>query len=508
MLSVIAQTWRSWKNAKTIALLSMIALAVGTGSTTAIYTVVNAVMLKPLIYEHGDRFVALYGRTLTDSQSYSSSTFRDLQIYQQRTRSFDVFGWFRVLNFNLTSPGQPQHITGAAVTPALAHNLGVAPSLGRWFDDDTGAVISAALWNRLGADSSIVGKAIVLNGRSYTVTGVMPSQFQLPIVSTDFERGENDVWIGLDAAGRGLNPNEFAYFCYARLKPGVTHAEAEQDVKRVAAEIAQEEPASHPSYTARLDSLRETVVSGIRPTLMLLFAASGLLLLITAANVGGLMLARSVARARETAIRVSLGATARRIGGQYFIEALFVSAAGAAAGVFLSVEIVRLVTSIAGGYIPDADRIAIDWTVLLFCFRSCISRGDALRTGSALAGGSYSTERSTQRRRALVGGLEEPQAVARSGRCRDRAGICAVVRQWCFDREPGKPESHLAGVRYEQPRHLPAYRRGQRHFRGSEARPVSECADSRAGSHSRRGRSGVRESTAARWVLHERIYLS
>src|ERR1051326_9049811 len=166
MLSPLSQAWQSWKHAKMMALLSLLALAIGTGATTAIYTVVNAVMLDPLAYEHGERFVALFG-TVEGSEHFSSSTFRDLQKYQQRTQSFDVFGWFRMDNFNITSPGEPQHVDGVAVTPSLAVNVGVNPIRGRWFRDDTEAVISTALWNRLGKDESILGKAIVLNGRSY-----------------------------------------------------------------------------------------------------------------------------------------------------------------------------------------------------------------------------------------------------------------------------------------------------------------------------------------------------
>ncbi|MGH9631394.1 MAG: ABC transporter permease, partial [Bryobacteraceae bacterium] len=208
MLFVALHAWRSWKSAKAVAALAVIALAVGIGSTTAIYTVINAVMLKPLPYPDGDRFVALFGAAFSDPGRRSSSTFPDLLEYQRRTRSFDVFGWFKMASFNLTAPGEPQHIRGAAVTPSLAHNLGVNPIVGQWFQDQTGAVISSALWNRLGADRDIVGKAITLNGRHYTVTGIMPPWFRLPVTGTDWEEVRNDVWIGLDPNGRGENPRE------------------------------------------------------------------------------------------------------------------------------------------------------------------------------------------------------------------------------------------------------------------------------------------------------------
>jgi predicted permease len=363
MLQTFRQALQSWRGAKGVAALAAIALAVGIGSTTAIYTVVNGVMFRSLPYAGGDRFVALYGTTFNEPNRRSSHRPKDLLEYQQRTRSFDVFGWFQPVSFNLMSAGGPQHVNGAAVTSSLALNLGVSPALGQWFRDDTGVVLSNALWRRLGSDPNIVSKPLILNDRSYTVTGVMPARFRLPLPGPGVENVQNDVWVFLDPmAGRDVG----ASFCYGRLKPGVTMAQAEDDVRRVAAEIAQLGPESHRSYTARLDDLRESVISGIRPTLLLLFAAAALLLLITCANVAGLLLARSVARARDTAIRVALGAGQWRLALHFFVEGLLVSLAGALAGVLLSLALVRIVLSIASAYVPRADEIAIDWRVFAF----------------------------------------------------------------------------------------------------------------------------------------------
>jgi predicted permease len=174
------------------------------------------------------------------------------------------------------------------------------------------------------------------------------------------------VWIFLDPLGRGQSPGEGSNFCYARRKPGVTLAQAEADVKRVAADIARGNPALEPSYTARLDDLHSDTVESIRPTLLLLLAAAGLLLGITCANVAALLLARAVARARETAVRVALGAARRALALQYFVEGLFVSLTGAAAGVVMSLTLVRVVVTLAADYIPRAEEIAIDWRVLVF----------------------------------------------------------------------------------------------------------------------------------------------
>jgi len=377
MPSFILQAWRSWKSGRAVAVVAALALAVGIGSTTAIYTVVNAVMLKPLPYPEGERWVAVYRGTFSQPDQWGGSKFPDLQQFQERTHSFDVFGWFRQENFNLTSPGQPQHIDGVAVTPALAQHIGVNPMMGQWFRDDSGVVISFALWKRLGGDPNIIGKGVAMNGHSHTVTGVMPPAFRLPVPGPGTDT-RSDVWIFLDPNGLGQNKEEGYYFSYARRRPGVSFSQAEADVKRVAAEIAKQDPASHPSYTAKLNDLQAGVSAEIKPTLLLLFAAAGLLLLITCANVAGVLLARAVARARETATRVALGAAPRQLALQYFTEGLFVSLAGAAAGILVSSALVRAVVSIAANYIPRADEIAIDWKVLLFaagtaCLASALS---------------------------------------------------------------------------------------------------------------------------------------
>jgi predicted permease len=377
--TVVSQAWHSWKNAKAVALFASLALAIGIGSATAIYTVVRSVMLAPLPYANGDRFVALYGARFSEPGQYSAHAWPDLVEYERRTTSFDVFGWFRLGAFNLTFQGEPQHVSGAAVTSSLARGVGVSPIIGQWFTDDTGVVISNTLWRRLGGSRNIVGAGITLDGRRLTITGVMPPRFRLPLPGPGPGAGNinSDVWFALDPSGRGQG-REGLNFAYARRKPGITLAQADADAKRAAAEIAKLDPASHPSYTARVDDLRETGISTIRPTMLLLFAAAGLLLLITCANVAGLLIARSVSRARETATRVALGASARQLALQYFVESVFVSLAGAVAGIFASVGLVRVVVSLAADFIPRVDEIGVDWTVFVFAlgaafFASAIS---------------------------------------------------------------------------------------------------------------------------------------
>jgi predicted permease len=382
MFAFVTHGWRAWKSAKGVGLLAATALAVGIGSATAIYTVVDAVLMRPVPWQHGERYVALFSARLNNTSKWQvyGSSWLDLLDFQQRTHSFDAFGVLQFREFSLTSPGQPQHLRGVEVTPSLASSLGVAPVVGRWFGEAASergnvnlAVISSALWNRLGGDPKIVGQALTMDGKQYTVTGVMPSWFRLPLEDLEGSgESRTDVWVPVNPQGRSRGRDVSEFFSYARLRPGVSMAQADADVKRVAAGIAKENPKEHRDYTARIVNLLEYTVKDIRPVLLLLFGAAGALLLIACANVAGLLLARSVTRARETAIRVALGAARWQLGFQYFVEGLMLACAGAAGGIVVSVAIVRLVLSLAADSIPRAGGIGINWTTLLFAFGAAI----------------------------------------------------------------------------------------------------------------------------------------
>lgn len=356
-----------------MALLAAAALAAGIGAATAIYTVVNTVMVKPLPYRDGGRFVAFFSSAFTDPRHYGTLVLKDLQTFQARTRSFDALGWFRFAGQNLMFGAEPHHVQGVAVTRSLALELGVAPVMGQWFVDAQGVVLSNALWRQLGSDAAIIGKPLTLDGRTFVVAGVMPDSFRLPIGGMPIPDFRADLWMPADPQGRN-EPGE-GYFAYARRRAGVTLQDAEADLKRVAAEIASEEPKNHVSYTVRVLDLRETVIEPIRPTLWLLFAAAGLLLLITCASAAGLLLARSVDRARETALRVALGAGRVRLAASFLAEGLFVSLAGAAGGAILAVLITPAIVSLAAAYLPRADEVTIDRRVLLFALGVAVLAG-------------------------------------------------------------------------------------------------------------------------------------
>jgi len=374
VLSAFSQAWASWKTAPGVALLAVVAFAVGIGSASAIFTVINGVLLRPLPYPSSERFVSLYGSSTTAPGPFMAMSVPELHDYQQQTTSFDAFGWFRASRFRLTAPGEPQFVDGAAVTPALARQLG-PPLLGQWFADDSSAVISSALWRRLGGGGDIIGTAITLDERTYTVTGVMPPAFRLPI-TTLMGRGGTDVWIPLDPSPPNASRGSGQYFAYARRKPGVSLEQARADVRRVAAIVAATDPQRYRFYTAGADDLREATAPSLRATLLILLGAAGLLLLIACANVATLLLARAVVRARETAIRVALGASRRQLAQSCFAEGALVSVAGAAAGVGLSAILVRYILAAASAFaVPRVDEIAIDWKVLGFSAAAAIATG-------------------------------------------------------------------------------------------------------------------------------------
>src|SRR6185295_3925353 len=173
-----------------------------------------------------------------------------------------------------------------AVTTSLVHHLGVQPSVGQWFNDGQGVGISTGLWHSLGGSRDLIGRPLILNGRPMTIVGVMPQRFRLPEIGHAGNDVRSDVWIALDATGRtpGSQDGGF-FFAYARLKPGVPFSQADADVKRVAAQIAKDDPLTHPGYTARFDTLRGLIVEGVRPTLLVLLGGALLLFLIGCANV-------------------------------------------------------------------------------------------------------------------------------------------------------------------------------------------------------------------------------
>jgi putative ABC transport system permease protein len=255
MWPIISHAWRSWKSAKAIAFMAIIALGLGIGCATAIFTVANAVLLKPLPYTFPERWVAIFGGSTlsTETERINALSLDELSKYQEATHSFDVIGWyFLASDFKLTSPGEPEHLNRVEVTPSLIDNVGVQPIVGSLFHDSDGpqvALISSRLWKRLGRDPGIIGKPLTVNNKLYTVVGVMPGWFQLPLVSVSSTDLHNDLWVPVPPPSDEAHRTSAFYVVYARLNLGFTTGQARADAERVAAQIAKESTRPESGYT-------------------------------------------------------------------------------------------------------------------------------------------------------------------------------------------------------------------------------------------------------------------
>jgi putative ABC transport system permease protein len=368
MLSLVLQGLRSWKNSKGAALLAIAALTIGIGSTTAIFTVVQAWLLKPLPYADPDRYFYVLG-AWRDRPDKTASSYPDAMDMAARVRTVDAFGCTTRDSFNVTFNGQPLHVRGTQASAGLAQSVGVNPVLGRWFNDgkqEPGGVyvvvLANSLWKRLGADPQILGKTLSMNGASYTVVGVMPDFFRFPV-----DAYENDLWAPLNPDTNQRKNRDFRYLmCTAKLKAGVPREQMEDDFKSIQAQLQREHGSQEEPDTVMVESVLKLVLEDIRPTLFLLLGAAAALLLISCANVASLLLTRSVARARETAIRVALGATIWQLGCQYFSEGLVVALAGAGVGALASAGLVRAVLALLDRNVPRNEPIGMNWQILGF----------------------------------------------------------------------------------------------------------------------------------------------
>jgi len=350
------------------AAIAILTLALGIGANTALFSVVNGVLLNPLAYPHPGQLVALYGRTPgIDLAPISYLNFLD---WQRDSQAFSSIAIYRNNDYNFTGAGEAERLTGYMVSADFFSTLGVTPILGRTFlpdDDHPGAapvvILGGGFWKRkFGSSLEVAGKSMTLNGTNYTIIGVIPAGFT-------FYGRDRDVYTPI---GQWTDPNfrdrrvDVSSHGIGRLKPGVTLSQAKADMDALAKNQAAAYPEADKAVGIALVSMKEDIVGNVQPFLIVLLAAVGFLLLIACANVANLLLARCMARSHEFAIRAAMGASHVRVIRQMLTESILLAGLGGAPGLLLAFWGTKTVIGTLPGAVPRANEVSLDSRVLLF----------------------------------------------------------------------------------------------------------------------------------------------
>jgi putative ABC transport system permease protein len=358
------------------ALTAILTLALGIGANTAIFTVVNSVLLRPLPYQQPDRLVILSERT--DQFESGSVAYQNFTDWRDQSRSFDGMALFRNRDYTLTGERGPEHIHGREVSAGFFHLLGVPLTLGRDFtpdDDHEGSaptiILTYGLWQRrFGGSPDVLGKILRINDRGYTVIGVAQNDFKF--------YNPTDLFMPIGVSGQMWLKNRMereGAHGLARLKPGVSRTEAVAELDGIAKRLAVAYPEANAGHSVTIVPMRDDVVSDVRGSLIALALGVLFLMGIACANVANLLLSRVAPRQREFAIRTALGASRSRVAGQLLTESILLSLLGGILGIGLAWAGTRGLLSLMKSTLPPGQTIGLDWHVGLFIFVLCVATG-------------------------------------------------------------------------------------------------------------------------------------
>jgi predicted permease len=371
------------------AAVAILTLALGIGANTALFSVVNGVLFNPLPYPHPEQLV-----WLAESKPNfvtGSISFPNFQDWQKSNQTFTSMGLSRGYSYNLTGLGEAEQLRARLISSGFFDVLGVSPAIGRSFalgEDAIGvapiAMISGGLWKRkFGSSPEVVGKSLTLNGKAYTIVGVIPASFELSLGGFH----DIDVYVPIGQWNNPLLPKRGAglgFHGIGRLKPGVTIEQARADMQRVTGDLAAAFPDTDKGIGAGVFSLKQTMVKGTQTFLLVLLAAVGFVLLIACVNVANLMLARSMVRTREFAIRTAMGASKGRLLRQLLTESLLLAFTGGAIGLLLAGWGTKVAIAQLPVTLPRAAEIGLDMRVLLFTLLITLACGIFFGLGPAL----------------------------------------------------------------------------------------------------------------------------
>jgi len=356
-------------------LIAIATLALGIGATTAMFTIVNAVLLRPLQFPEPERVVQLQGMDPQHAIAESNTSVPDILDWQQQSTSFEQIAAFYTGGGFVGTEGETERVRIAAVTSDFFPLFRVAPKAGRPLQasdapDDAPwvAVISYGLWQRkFGGASDVVNRQITFNGHNTTIVGIMPASFNYP--------ADTELWYAFPL-NPAHQPRDNRWLAVVgRLKPGVSIAQAQAELDTINQHLGQSYPITNAGWSVRLTELREKLVGDLRPSLLMLFGAVAFVLLIACANIANLLLARAAYRQREIAVRTALGASRWRIVRQLLTESVLLSIVSGGVGLALSVWLVKLLVAISPPNSPRFDEISTNWQVFVFAFAVMILAG-------------------------------------------------------------------------------------------------------------------------------------